>query len=345
MPANSRGNQPKKPAQQRRPAQKPQKFRAPQQPRYAQPTTNIPLAQATTTFNTQRLNNVVNETIDEIIGFIEVGPTTPKGTLYSFELDPTRMPTSSRMATMGALYTKYRVRSGKFRVASNMATSVSGDLTLGFSDNPDYAIMPGSDNAVYQLPGGQITQYYTPAECKVKINDPAKWFNVDVDSIERMQCSAGTFYAMTGNPPSITGVQQIPVLFQGIVEFKGAAAQYQLQRQTAIQVWPAVNITSTTPPSAGTTGDVTMVPLPGEPAFPQFQQNKPYILNPGFDVYTSADGSTIKTAAAVAWFGKANTFRFFLGSGDFPTNPIQVIFNTTGTAGVNDLPRTFVESN
>lgn len=150
---------------------------------------------------------------------------------------------------------------------------------------------------------------------------------------------------MTGNAPNVTTNQAIPVLFQGDVEFKGAAAQYQLQRQTQFQVWPATTITSTVPPSVGVEGDVTMQVKAGEPNFPQFAQNVPFIFEPAFDVYTAEDGSAVKSAAVVGWFGKANTFRFYQTIDDFPALPIVTRFNTTGTAGANDLPRTTVESN
>lgn len=308
-------------------------------------TTEIPLMVATTTYQSAQRGAVHRETFDEIVGNLTIGPTTPPGEVVSFQLDPTMLPNSSRFATMSLLYSQYRVLNGQYRVGYNFSTATTGNAIHGFSKNPDYDVNEGDYSAIYNLFGGQDSRFYTP--CNVPIDvDPAKWYNVDPDTPERMMCSAGAFFVMVMTPPSTTGPVTVPVFFRGTVEFRSPARQ-KSPKTSAVQIFPAVAIKTITPGTGSSPTTVELTILQGEPPFPPIDLNAVYEINPQYSVNVSNEDTP--DGIIVKYIRKAGTnagvgYSFYESLDDaLNNNSIQVKFSVL--PNVNLLPRTTIQAN
>lgn len=307
-------------------------------------TTEIPLMVATTTYQSAQRGAVHRETFDEIVGNLTIGPTTPPGEVVSFQLDPTKLPNSSRFATMSLLYSQYRVLNGQYRVGYNFSTATTGNAIHGFSKNPDYDVNEGDYSAIYNLFGGQDSRFYTP--CNVPIDvDPAKWYNVDPDSPERMMCSAGAFFVMVMTPPSTTGPVTVPVFYRGTVEFRSPARQ-KSPKTSALQIFPAVSIKAITQ-GAGGAAFAELTVLQGEPALPTMDQNLVYEINPQYSVNVSTE--EIPDGIIVQYIRKLGVapgtgYSFYENLDDALNNKsIQVKLSVL--PNINILPRTTIQAN
>lgn len=168
----------------------------------------------------------IRERAKEYLGVISIGPTSPTGATFVFEMDPTQFPTT-RFGRLASSYQKFRFRSARMTLASNFSTTVSGSIIAGYMENPDQAILPSPAifNQVFSAASGVSQSLWKPLDVIAKFTDKGKWYNLDADSEEIMQTTQGKFVFVIQSPIGVTAEVQIPVLLDYDIEFSGQGTQ------------------------------------------------------------------------------------------------------------------------
>lgn len=193
--------------------------------RYQDQITNIPTTMAYTINNKSTANKHVLRG-KEYIGVVSIGPTTPTGYSFVFELDPT-MYATTRFGRLASSFEKFRFKQASVMLASNFSTTVSGSIIAGYMENPDQSILPAPAifNQVFTSGSGVSQSLWKPLNVRANFTDKGKWYNIDADSEESMQTQQGKFIFVVQSPVGVTGEVQIPVLLDYDIEFSGSATQ------------------------------------------------------------------------------------------------------------------------
>lgn len=172
--------------------------------------------------------------------------TTP-GKLYEIALNPvsTDLPSLLRLRQMASSFGKFRFKKAQLTIATNFATTVSGNYMIGYSENPDLqlATLGSNDlsNQVYNL-GGRSCPFWSPVRYPAKFRDTSRWYNIDADSTEVMMTTQGKFVIAIQQMPSATLPLNIPVLLDYEIEFCEPA----LQNKTTLSYGAPLTKTATT---------------------------------------------------------------------------------------------------
>lgn len=279
--------------------------------------TSIPIAQAYTIRNNMT-ETPHRERASEIIGQIAVGPGLPIQLPFSFNLNPLDMP-GTRLNRLASAFQKYRFRSARLRVVSNLPTNISGSLAIGYAENPEQGIPTGPDsvNAVYGLTNGSITALYTPVYTEARIKDKAKWYNIDADSEEVMMTTQGKFVCVVASAASVTAIQNLPVILDYDVDLIGAAVQISTSNNPILQ-FPACTVGPRNPSTTGSIGNA-LTPKSGEIAKPAMVTAAGYRLYPAVQLYpfSISDEPVQVTVMSLRNAGATDYFAFYETEDDF----------------------------
>lgn len=297
--------------------------------RQIQPMVSIPTAMATSMVQRYSGDLVHTERICTQIGTISIGSATPAGEVFAFDINPFSFPNTSRLRKLADLFANYKFRRGaRLIVRGNLGTNVIGDMTAGFSRNPDLEVQsgPNASPTVFSLPGAVTANYWTPLTIDLTMDANRDWKFLDADSSEIMKISEGRAFVVVNTAPNVTNVQNIAVYLDCVIDFKG---EQQNDTTPAAVVWPATTITSTSPPSVGTFGSVTLSVNAGEPAFPTMISGRGYQLIPQIEVPVTSAGEP-DMASVISWSGVAGQYFFYYSLSDVVQNEPMGVYFTTG---------------
>lgn len=264
---------------------------------------------------------------------IVVTPTEPVGRLWQFPLNPLQM-ARTRLRQYAGLYGKFRFKAAKLCVGVNMPTTVNGNYTLGYAQNPDFEFGFGerATAQVYALKDAVNKPWWMKGESVMNITDKQKWYNIDADSDEVMMTTQGQFVLTNVSPPSITAPVTVPIFIDYDVEFSENAIQSNGNANPVL--WPAGTFTPTV-----VTSSFTYTISPDETlAQPVLELNVPYTAYPPFGLNTSEGQKQLVGVMATT---NNTNFSFYTTLDAYRNN---VAFGPTGT-DPSPVPRTNVTPN
>jgi hypothetical protein len=271
---------------------------------------NIPVETAyTVSQNTNR--QIHTERASEYIGTVTFLPTGTPGEFVQFMMSPLAWP-NTRLARLAANYQKYRFRKICLKMQSSTTTAVNGLFVVGYNSNPDAELsIVNSIPFIYDLPGAQSTNFWRTVTSFAQIEDPNKWYNLDLDSSEIMQTTQGYFAVALQVPPNSTGAVTFPVILDYEVQLTGPALNPI--NTIGVAVFPSGNFGYNS-----VTGNFTFVQDTGEPSPPSLSSGQPYLLNPMYNVPTQ-DGQgnllfespqiIVPTSLSWSWYQTLDAFK------------------------------------
>lgn len=302
------------------------------------PNVTIPTAMATSMVQRSTGDLIHTERICTQIATVSIGPQTQAGTTYAIKINPLLFPPTSRPRKIAGVFANYKIRKGaQITVRANLGTNINGDMTVGFSRNPDFEVLSGANasSTVFSLPGAVTANYWTPITIQLTFDQSRDWKILDADSSVEMLTAEGIVYIVVNTTPNVTSVQNMAVYLDCVIDFKGE--QMNDIAPTAA-IWPATTITSTAPPSIGVTGTVSLSVNVGEPAFPAMVTGRAYQLLPQLEVPVTSSGSPA-IAELISYAGTAGQYFFWNSVEDYQNNdPLGVYF----TPGLNVLTRSTI---
>jgi hypothetical protein len=245
--------------------------------RQVQDNTNVPLQMAYTKRQSASSQGV-RVKFSDMMDVITVGPGDPIGSMRQYPLNPLLM--SGRLKRYAALYGKYKFHAVRLSVGVNMPTTVSGNYTMGYVNNPDQAFpVSGRDaaEAVYAMPGSINKPWWMRGDMDARIVDKAKWYNIDADSNETMNTTQGKFVLCNVSPPTTTAAVNVPLFIDYDIEFKEPALQLPVAAGTPL-IWPAGHFDQTAVDAVFT----YTVTDGGIPTVPVLNLEQPYYVSPPF---------------------------------------------------------------
>lgn len=231
----------------------------------------------------------------EIMGYIQISPSSTTGLLGSVLLNPLRL-YCERLRKFVGIYGQYRFKRLEFLVQGNLPTSVGGNLYLGYSRNPDLTIPSGAEapTVISSMENSMSVSVWSTSAFAPRV-DTNEWYNVDDDSSEIMKTCQGVLFMAQGGIYNITGPVEIPVYLTYLVECRGQ--QVQPVSQGRVQVYPAVEFRSGAADLPNKQWATTVVS--GETlAYPALIFDTPYFLSPSFEV-PAKDDETIRATIMV----------------------------------------------
>ena len=182
--------------------------------------TNIPVQSAVNV--QQSIRNDTNTIVgSEIIGFVQVGGSTPSGNVQTFDLSPALL-VGTRLAAMAKLYQRFRFVSAELLINSNVSTTTTGSLVVGFTSNVDWEPTAArATTQIFSLPGAKSVRLWTPTAVKAVMTPliPNAWYINDSDSAEVMWTNQGKFLIAIESPASLENITQIPIVLSYKVQF------------------------------------------------------------------------------------------------------------------------------
>jgi len=297
---------------------------------------NVPFVQAVTIRQTAVDRQAQSFRGSDILMTLGYTSTSPLGVPQLIKMSPLNYP-NTRMGKMAANFQKYRYKSAVLRIITNQPTTVGGQIIAGYCSNPDQEFDSGSVNQVFALPGAEIMPLYVPQSMRATFEDKSKWYNLDLDSDEKMSTEAGMFVIELMSTVNVTGVVQAVIILDYELELVGAAVQSDVISGPALP-FPSTLMSSSNPPTLGL--------APGETLpFPTMDPTHPYTLNPEFDVPVTLNAGSVSEWAPAMVIQKVNgapsNYQFFRSIDDYNKNtPIAVQFPTS--AADRTFPRSTV---
>lgn len=287
--------------------------------------TNIPFTRAVAVL--QPTSAATRLSGSDIISYITFTPTSSLSQVLKYQIAPSYYP-STRLGNLSMNFQKYRFLPGShFKMYTNQPTTVGGSMVVGYTSNPDQrfsTISPAS--SVYTLDGAHIMQFYVPMDIPLQITDRAKWYNIDIDSSEIMNTTAGSLVIALQQVP--TSSITFPIIFNWNIEFIGKATQLAVLSPPQ----PFGPITITTP-----TGTLNTFTYAAGAATPSLIFNTPYICNPEPNVLVD-DAASELVEARIVVFTSATTARFYISNVTYDQGaPLTLQLGTAGRVQYNTL--------
>jgi hypothetical protein len=246
---------------------------------------------------------------------IEVGPSTPSGSLYQYLLNPLRL--GGRLTTLARAFQQFRFRSIEIHVGVNMPTNITGNYTVAYTANPDLDFQPSiASRQVFQLPGAINKPWWQMGKSRANIVDRNKWYNIDSNSSEIMQTTQGKFIICNVSPPSTTAKVVVPIFAEYVIEFANAAYQ---NPEDPVQsfIIPAGAMVK------GAGALYALTPNSGEPPIPIMPAGKPFYCGPSVSLL-DANNDIIVCQVIMQPSTTAGTYQFYQTMGDFnESSPIS----------------------
>jgi hypothetical protein len=157
--------------------------------------------------------------------------STSSGKLVEIPLDPVNDAYDRlRIKLLASSFGKYRFRKARLTIGTNFATTISGNMLIAYSENPQLQLASLNDQALFNqiyAMNGQSSPFWSPITYEARIKDRAKWYNVDADSDNTMDSVQGKFIIAVQTTPSAPLPVTIPILLDYEIEMVDPTIQVQ----------------------------------------------------------------------------------------------------------------------
>ncbi len=305
--------------------------------------TSVPQVTAYTIQQTAPSKSVHIERASEQIGSITLIPGQNPGDVSEFLLNPQELP-GTRLSAIAQNFQKFKFRAASLTIASNLPTTVGGQLATGYTNQPEQQFTPGpvAPQQVFALPGSAFQSLYTPMTVTAKLDGRNPPLFIDATGRDQNTTIQGKFVISPSQIPSTSGVVTLPVVLNYDCEFSQPAI---LAPPSVLpQIWPSTRFVS-----RGMDGRISLDLAVGETvALPSFPTATLQQLNPTLEAELWAGGEPAGDVMLnyVAYTGVSGQFFFYKSVEDFNNGtPILNIGTAAESAGMNQqLMRSTVQA-